>query len=97
MLKRWTGGGTPVPVEVQLYRDGEAYGEAVTLNSENNWRHDFGDLEAGHAWTLQETTALENYTAAVTQEGVTFVVTNRYQGGVLFFLLGLSRNRRREY
>ena len=80
VLKRWVG-GTPVPVDVQLYRDGAPYGEPVTLDSENNWRHDFGGLEAEHTWTLQETNVPAGFTSTVTQEGITFVVTNNYQGG----------------
>lgn len=62
---------------MQLLRGGQVY-DTVTLNSQNNWRHRWSDLDSRYRWTVTEK-AVTDYTVTVTQEGKTFVVTNTYQ------------------
>lgn len=83
VLKVWADDGfenqRPREIQVQLLRDGEPYGEPVTLSAENNWRHTWEELDADAHWTIVETEE-KGYTVAVTQAGVTFIVTNTYSG-----------------
>jgi len=77
VLKVWRDGEgeqRPNEVKVHLIRDGEVYDSAV-LSAANGWSHVWDDLEDTHVWTLTEEVP-EGYTVTVTQEGVTFVVTN---------------------
>lgn len=82
VLKVWADGGhenaRPQEVTIQLLRDGEVY-DTVTLNAANNWRHTWTELDDRYAWAVVEK-ELEGYTVAITQEGITFVVTNTYGG-----------------
>ncbi len=81
MQKVWKDDGhekaRPQEVVVQLLRGGQVY-DTVTLNSQNNWRHRWSDLDSRYRWTVTEKTVAD-YTVTVTQEGKTFVVTNTYQ------------------
>lgn len=78
VLKVWNDNGDvesrPEEIVVQLLRDGEVY-DTVTLNAENNWRWVWVDLSGHSHWTVVEQIP-EGYTATITQEGITFVVTN---------------------
>jgi len=80
VLKVWEDHGhekaRPKSIDVQLLRDGEIF-DTVTLNTENLWRHSWVELEADHHWTVVEKEP-KNYNVLVTQEGITFVVTNTY-------------------
>lgn len=67
----------PQQITVQLLRDGEVYSTAE-LNAQNNWQYSWDGLEAYRRWTIVETVP-KDYTVSVTQEGITFVVTNTYQ------------------
>ena len=64
----------PDKVEMQLLRDGQVY-ETVTLKEDNNWRYTWNDLSDAYEWMIVEK-EIENYTAAVNEDGTTFVVTN---------------------
>ena len=70
----------PTEVVIQLLRDGAVY-DTVTLNAANNWRHTWGELPKYNndgskiVWSVVEK-ELENYTVLITQNGITFVVTN---------------------
>lgn len=66
----------PESVTVQLYRNGTAYGSAVTLSSDNNWRYTWTGLSASSEWQIAEIDVPENYTATVDQTGITFTLTN---------------------
>ena len=72
----------PKKVIVQLLKDGAVY-DTVTLNAANNWRYTWKKLpeynEDGSeaAWSVVEK-EIEDYTVLITQEGVTFTVTNTY-------------------
>lgn len=79
-LKVWDDEGRederPEEVIVDLICDGEIY-DTVSLNEDNNWQYTWENLDNTHKWTLAER-ELEKYAALVTEEGITFVVTNYY-------------------
>ncbi len=82
VTKLWSGDDSstrPKSVDVTLYRDGSAYA-TVTLNAANNWSYAWAGLGDGYTWTVRETSVPAGYTAAVTQSGYTFTVTNTYHG-----------------
>ena len=72
----------PKEVIVQLLKDGAVY-DTVTLNAANNWRYTWEKLPEYNkdgskvVWSVVEK-ELEDYTVLITQEGVTFTVTNTY-------------------
>ncbi|MBQ3011524.1 MAG: Cna B-type domain-containing protein [Oscillospiraceae bacterium] len=73
---------TPAAVEVQLYRDGTAYGDPVTLNAENNWQHSWsgGAYTNAYAWDVEQTEVPAGYTEAiVTEDGYAFSVVNKLE------------------
>lgn len=61
----------PQSVTVQLTRNGESYGQPVTLDGTNGWKHTFGNLaqadESGNAytWNVVETPVPQGYQAGV--------------------------------
>ena len=68
--------GRPQTVKFQLYRDGEAYGDAVTVSQDQGWRYVWTDLEKDHAWTVQEAETVHGYEVSVTHDGNDWVITN---------------------
>lgn len=79
VLKVWKdceGVTLPKEITVQLLRDGAVF-DTVKLNAEMLWRHTWTELDANHQWTVVEK-EMEDYNVLVTQEGITFVVTNAY-------------------
>lgn len=83
VLKAWdddgdSAGNRPSSITVQLLRDGEEYGDPVTLSADNNWRHSFGTLDSGYTWQVTETDVPAGYDMTVTLRGTTFVMTNSY-------------------
>ena len=84
VLKVWKDDGRealrPESIQVQLLRDGVVY-ETVTLNAENDWRYTWDNLDDSYQWTVVETEQ-EGYTVQVEQAGITFVLTNTYDGDV---------------
>ena len=91
VLKRWNDsenqdGKRPNSVTVQLYADGKASGEPVTLTESGNWLYTwtglpmYEDGETKIQYTVQETSKLpDGYTSSVTgsAEGG-YVITNSY-------------------
>lgn len=80
VLKSWKGEGAhPDAVTVQLLKNGAVY-DTVTLNDANNWRHTWSELDKYENGTLIDwqvtETAVPGYKVSVSQEGVTFLVTN---------------------
>lgn len=75
----------PKEVIIQLLKDGTVY-DTVTLNAAKNWRYAWEKLPKYNkdgsmiVWSVVEK-KLENYTVLITQDGVTFVVTNTYSPG----------------
>lgn len=68
--------GRPQTVKLQLYRDGEAYGDAVTVSQAQGWRYVWKDLEKDHVWTVGEVESVSGYDVSVTHDGNEWVITN---------------------
>ena len=78
-MKIWKDEGNeekrPQNITVQLLCDGEIYNEQV-LNTANHWSYTWEGLDAAHDWQLTEKAVPDDYMVAVTQQGITFTVTN---------------------
>lgn len=78
VLKVWKDDANPQSrpkeITVQLLKNGAVY-DTVVLNAANNWRYTWNQLDNWSDWTVVEQTPA-GYTVTVTQEGITFVVTN---------------------
>ena len=70
------GAGRPEFVTVQLYRYGKPYGDEVTLNAENGWEYTWSDLPDSDGWEVGEVNIPGGYSAAVTDDGNNWVITN---------------------
>ena len=67
----------PNYVTVQLYRNGIAYGNAVTLNAGTYWRHTWDSLDPRYEWTVDETNVPYGFKKEVTGNAVTgFIIFN---------------------
>ena len=64
-------------IEVQLLCDGKVY-ETVILNSANQWKYTWANLESGHEWKVKESSSLAHYTSKVTQDGGKFTIVNTF-------------------
>ena len=73
VMKKWVGNTQPQEIWVQLMQDGEAYGDAVNLNSSNNWKYTWAEElplyridENGekqyYTYSVQEVNPLVDYT-----------------------------------
>lgn len=75
----------PSQIQVQLYADGKAFGEPVTLKADNDWRHVFADLakyQEGKevVYTVEEVAVPSGYSVTNSQTGVNQVtLTNTHQ------------------
>ena len=75
----------PSQIQVQLYADGKAFGEPVTLKADNDWRHVFADLakyQEGKevVYTVAEVAVPSGYSVTSSQTGVNQVtLTNTHQ------------------
>ena len=65
----------PASVTVQLYRDGVAYGSAVTLSADNGWRYAWIDLDENASWTVDEAGVPNGYGKSVTHSGNNWTIT----------------------
>lgn len=80
VLKVWEDGegeNRPQSIQVQLLESGKV-AETVTLSAENNWRYRWDKLAANEDWRVVEKETPEGYKVTVTQEGITFVMTNTW-------------------
>ena len=73
----------PDMIQVQLYADGKAYGDAVTLNEANNWIYTWNNLpemQNKHVivYTVEELDVPEDYAVSYSEDG--FVITNTSLG-----------------
>lgn len=69
VTKKWANDSEtnrPTKIKVQLFRDGDAYGDPVELNSATGWTHEWIDLDSIYNWTVDETDVPENYTKTIT-------------------------------
>lgn len=69
-------GNRPSSVTVQLYCDGKAHGDPVTLNESNSWRHTWSELDSEKTWTVDEVNVPTGYTRSVTHKDNMWTVTN---------------------
>ena len=79
----------PADIKVQLYADGEAQGEEITLNAENQWTHIWTDLNERKAgelidYTVKETENTDNYETTISGDAHTgYIITNTLKTGNL--------------
>ncbi|MCL2672216.1 MAG: Cna B-type domain-containing protein, partial [Clostridiales bacterium] len=67
----------PTSVQVQLLRDGDPYGDPVTLNSGNSWYHEWTELDPAFTWTVEEVSVPDGYTVSYGGDVTNgFIVTN---------------------
>ena len=75
--KVWAGSGKhPESVTVQLKRNGEAFGDAVTLNAENDWTYTWKELEARESWSVEEVAVPDGYKATYETKDTVVTITN---------------------
>lgn len=84
VLKVWEDDGNeserPESITVDLLADGTVY-DTVTLDAANHWRYHWTGLDAGVQWQLVERETGGAYTVSVSENGITFVITNTWQDG----------------
>ncbi|KAF1295227.1 hypothetical protein BAU15_05620 [Enterococcus sp. JM4C] len=74
----------PTTIQVQLFADGKATGEPVTLDAEMNWKHTWTELAEkadgkAIAYTVEEVSEVEGYTATVdASDPANVVITNHH-------------------
>ncbi|MBQ6551781.1 MAG: Cna B-type domain-containing protein [Lachnospiraceae bacterium] len=75
---KWDDDGKDRPdsVEVQLYADGEPYGDPVTITAEDNWTYTCERLDIDKEWSVDEPNVPKGYTKTVDNEGNTWTITN---------------------
>ena len=79
----------PSEIKVQLYADGEAQGEEITLNAENQWTHIWTDLDERKAgelidYTVKETENTDNYETTISGDAHTgYIIINTLKTGNL--------------
>ena len=90
-MKLWVGtplGSTPASIDVQLYQNGEPYGDPVALNGTGGWQHTWFGLPTTDAngdevtYYALETAVPPDYEANITNNEHEAVITNTYTGGV---------------
>ena len=79
----------PSEIKVQLYADGEAQGEEITLNAEKQWTYIWTDLDERKAgelidYTVKETENIDNYETTISGDAHTgYIITNILKTGNL--------------
>lgn len=80
VVKNWDDDGfaadRPDTIAVELYKDGTLY-DTVYLSAATGWKYQWEKLPMGN-YTVVEKTVPEHYTASVTNNGNTFVITNTH-------------------
>ncbi len=80
VVKDWVDSGfeadRPDTITVELYKDGTLY-DTVYLSAATGWQYKWDKLPLGN-YTVVEKTVPEHYTATVTGDGSTFVITNTH-------------------
>ncbi|MBR3785958.1 MAG: Cna B-type domain-containing protein [Firmicutes bacterium] len=83
VLKIWKDGegeNRPREIKVDLLKDGKVY-DTVKLNEDDQWKHIWEKLPTNHSWNVVER-EVSSYTATVTKEGHTFIITNTKKGSI---------------
>ncbi|MCW6677510.1 Cna B-type domain-containing protein, partial [Aerococcaceae bacterium NML180378] len=74
----------PNDIQVQLYANGTAQGQPITLNTGNNWMHTWNDLDLKQqgqdiVYTVKEVGEVTGYTTAITEPAAKqFTLTNSH-------------------
>lgn len=80
VVKNWDDDGfeadRPDTIAVELYKDGTLY-DTVYLSAATGWKYQWENLPMGN-YTVVEKTVPAHYTATVTNNGNTFVITNTH-------------------
>jgi len=79
VTKRWVGSNPnqPESIQVRLLRNGEVYGELVTLSKENNWTHTWTGLEMEVQWTVDEPEVPDRYTKDISGNAINgYIIRN---------------------
>ena len=71
-------------INVQLYKDGEVFGDVVTLDSSNNWTHKYDNLYVYKngveiEYTVKEVSDMGVYTPSITKTEEGYTITNSYE------------------
>lgn len=66
----------PATINVQLYKNGIAYGNFISLNAATNWQHTWSDLDKSANWTVDEVTVPDGYSKTVAHSGNKWTITN---------------------
>ncbi len=80
--KKWidNGQGRPKSVIVQLYCEGEPYGDPVELSKDNKWTYVWEDLDSQYEWTVMELEVPKGYRVSyktkTTDTKITTTITN---------------------
>lgn len=64
VVKKWVGdteSDRPDSIRVQLFQNGVAYGDIVTLTPANNWKYSWLDLPEGFTYTVKEIEVPDGY------------------------------------
>ena len=69
------GGSAADSVKIALFKNGTEY-DTVVLNAENNWTHEWDNLDDRDIWTVSEVDVPDGFTASVDQNGNVFTVIN---------------------
>lgn len=74
----------PDSIQVQLYADGKAQGEPVSVTADGNWTYTWTDLDQKQAgkdilYTVQEVNVPDGYEAEATVENGQAVITNTHE------------------
>lgn len=81
--KVWKDDGSdlrPDSISVQLYRNGKAYGDEVTLSENNNWRYTWSGLKDGYTWSVEEVDVPDGYVSEASRVGNRWIITNTLEG-----------------
>jgi len=69
--------GTPDPIQVQLYKDGTPYGDAVTLSADNTWYYVWENLPGNAVYTVEEVKVPDGFKSKTEKPAEnSFIITN---------------------
>jgi hypothetical protein len=66
----------PDSIEVQLIRNGEAYGDPVELSEDNSWQHTWTGLDKSYDWSVEESDVPDGYNSVTAHDGTEWTITN---------------------
>ena len=81
--KVWKDDGSdlrPDSISVQLYRNGKAYGDEVTLSEDNSWKYTWYDMSDDYTWTVEEVDVPDGYVSEASRVGNRWIITNTLGG-----------------